>query len=399
MIRHLCMCVVLGGMSLVQAAEAPASWVAAWSAPSDYAAPALPAMTIRQTLRVSAGGSAVRLRLSNLFGDKPLVVGPVRVEGAAGPVTFAGAGAVTIAPQAQVVSDVLALPVRPLQQLTVSLYLPRGADAATVHATGIATVQLQPGPDATAAPRLASAQTDDSRYFLNEIDVLAGGTAGTLVVVGDSISDGVGSTLDANHRWPDLLAERLSAQRVAVANAGTAGNRILSSFGEGYIGPSTVSRFDRDVLSLPNVRWVVFLQGINDITGTFYGTKPEDKVTVQQMTGAIGALAARTHAHGARFWAGTLLPRAGALGPHPHTPEIERMRQAVNAWIRASKLVDGVLDFDAALRDPAHPDALLPAYASKDRVHPNDAGYRRMAETVDLARLLAAPKPVTGAAP
>ncbi|MGZ3184960.1 MAG: SGNH/GDSL hydrolase family protein [Telluria sp.] len=363
-------------------------WIGAWEAPSDYPGPALKAMTIRQRMRVSAGGSALRVRLSNLFGDKPLRIGPVHVDGA--PLAFGGHATVTIPAHGAVSSDPLALPVTPLHELTVSLYLPDGAPVSTLHATGLANAQLAAGPDATAAASLAGAETDDSRYFVAGIEVLNPEGAGTLVTLGDSLTEGAGSTPDTNRRWPDVLAERVQARwpGVGVVNAGIAGNRILASFGDGFIGPSTLERFDRDVLEQPNVRWVLFLQGINDIMGADGATDPARQVSAQQLIAAIEQLAARAHAKGVAFWVGTVLPRGGSQAFRPHTAAAEAKRQALNAWIRSTRAIDGVIDYDAAVRDPAHPDRLLPAYAAKDLTHLNDMGNRKMAETVDLDRVL-----------
>jgi lysophospholipase L1-like esterase len=389
-----CACTLLLLATIGTARAADGAWIATWTAPSDFAAPALAPQTIRQTVRLSAGGNALRLRLSNLFGDQALIVGPVRA--GAAEVHFGGAPVVTIAPHALVVSDPVALPVAPLQELPLTLFLPAGASTATIHATGLATTLLAPGTDATGAAQLRGATTDDSRYFVTGVDVLAAPPAQTLVVVGDSLTDGVGSTPDANRRWPDALAERVQARRpgTGVVNAGIAGNRILNSFGADFIGSSTLERFERDALALPGVRWVVFLQGINDIMGADRPRRAQDRVTARQVTTAIATLAARAHARGIAFWAGTLLPRGGSTGPRPHSAAAEAQRQAVNAWLRTTAAVDGVIDFDAALRDPAAPERLLPAYASPDHTHLNDSGYRRMAATVDLDRMLTGPAAV-----
>lgn len=245
-----------------------------------------------------------------------------------------------------------------------------------------------PVPDATAEARLAGGTTDDSRTFLTDVEVAAAPEAGAVVVVGDSTSDGVGSTLDTDTRWPDVLAERLQRTPglgpLAVVNAGIAGNRVLRAAVDPFVGESTLTRFDTDVLGKAGVRWVILLQGINDLTANTVLKAPEEQITTEQLVQGLRSLAARAHARGLKIAVGTLLPRGGAGGSRPHTPAAEAMRLAVNAWIRSSRNFDAVFDFDAALRDPAHPDRQRPDLNSGDHTHPNSAGYRAMAAAVDL---------------
>jgi lysophospholipase L1-like esterase len=257
-----------------------------------------------------------------------------------------------------------------------------------MHTTAIQTVYFAPG-DATAAPTLPAGETDNSRYFLTDVEVAAGADARLLVVVGDSTSDGVGSTEDGNARWPDVLAARLQADpkyaSIAVVNSGLSGNRILNDAADPFLGPSTLSRFDRDALSKPGVRWVLLLQGINDITASGMLTTPEDRVSAQQIIDGMKTLIARAHAKGIRIWGATLLPRGGTTGPRRQTPEGAAKREEVNAWIRTSGAFDAVMDFEKAVRDPAQPDRLRSALDSGDHSHPNDAGYKAMAASIDLS--------------
>jgi len=205
------------------------------------------------------------------------------------------------------------------------------------------------------------------------------------------VSDGVGSTDDAHARWPDALAARLQAdprlRNVAVVNSGLAGNRILNDGVAPFLGPSTLKRFDRDALDKPGVRWVVLLQGINDITATQLLPSAADKVTVDQMVAGMKTLVARAHARGVKVFGATLLPRDGARGSRPHTPAGEAMRVKVNDWIRTGGAFDAVVDFEAVVRDPARPTFLRADFDSGDGTHPNDAGYRAMAAAFDLALL------------
>jgi lysophospholipase L1-like esterase len=376
-----------------------AQWRAAWAAAPDSPGPALAPQTIRQVVRTSVAGTQVRIRLSNLFGTAPLTIGPAAVARHAGgaaitpgttqALRFGGMPTVTIAPGASVTSDPVAMRVGALQDLAVSVYLPQAVAVSTLHGAGMQTAYLSTAGDASAAPDIAPAQTDDSRYFLTDVQVLDAGPARALVVVGDSIADGIGSGNDRNARWPDLLAARLQDDAahasIAVLNGGIAGNRILNDGAKPFVGPSVLARFDRDALDKPGVRWILLHEGINDITAAQMLATPRDKVGVDQIIEGMRTLAARAHARKIKIWAGTLLPFDGTS--KFYSPEAEAKRQALNAWIRGSAVFDAVIDFDAALRDPARPGRLRPAYDSGDHLHPNAAGYAAMAALVDL-RLL-----------
>jgi lysophospholipase L1-like esterase len=372
-------------------------WASAWSAAPDQEGPAVPAKTIRQIVRPSIGGSSVRLRLSNLFGTGPVTIGPVRVAKDAGEsairpgtdraVTFGSKPTVTIARGADVLSDPVAFPVAALEQLAISMYVVDSNKASTLHGVGMQTAYIAKG-DVTAATKLAGSETDTSRYFLTDVEVAAAAEARTIVVIGDSITDGVGSARDRNRRWPDALAERLQADpalaSIAVVNSGIAGNRLLNDASEPFIGPSMLSRFERDALSKPGVRWILLLSGSNDISAADMLDTQKDKVSAQQIIAGMQQLIARAHAAGVKVYGATVLPSAGVQKPFVRTPEAQAKRQELNAWIRNSGAFDAVVDFEQLMRDPARPEHLAPAYDSGDHLHPNDAGYKAMAAAIDL---------------
>ena len=372
-------------------------WAGAWSAAADQEGPAVPAKTLRQIVRPSIGGSSVRLRLSNLFGTGPVTIGPVRVAKDAGEsaiqpgtdraVTFGGKPTVVIAQGADVLSDPVAFPVAALEQLAISMYVVDSSKASTLHGVGMQTAYIANG-DVTAAMKLAGSETDTSRYFLTDVEVAAAADARTIVVLGDSITDGVGSARDGNRRWPDALAERLQADpalaSIAVVNAGIAGNRLLNDASEPFVGPSMLSRFERDALSKPGVRWILSLTGSNDISAADMLDTQRDKVSAKQIIAGMQQLIARAHAAGIKVYGATLLPNAGVQKPFVRTPEAQAKRKEVNAWIRNSGAFDAVVDFERLMGDSARPDHLAPAYDSGDHLHPNDAGYKAMAGAIDL---------------
>lgn len=374
------------------------SWISTWGAsPQTTAAPlSIDGQTLRQVAHVSLGGERLRVRFSNAFGTTSLAISEARVAISAGgsaiipstdrPVTFGGSLATTIPPGALVVSDPVELEVPALADVAVSLYFPGPVSVTTEHSLAVQTSFLSPAGDFAGATSLPSGSTTTtSWYFLNGIEVAPRiSRPAAVVTLGDSITDGYASTVDANRRWPNFLAARLQSRhdtaRVAVVDEGISGNRVLHDF----IGPNALARFDRDVLAQTGVRWVIVLEGINDIgiPGAF-GLAAEE-VTAEQIIEGHRQLVERAHGRGLTIYGGTLTAFEGTLFPGYFTPAGEAKRKAVNEWIRTSGAYDAVIDFDMATRDPTHPARLNPAFDSGDHLHPNDAGYEAMAKAVDL---------------
>jgi lysophospholipase L1-like esterase len=375
---------------------APSRWFATWAA-SPFAGPARPprdsvdrtptliAQTLRLIVRTSIGGDHARIRLSNEYGDRPLVIESahvaVRDSGAAivtatdRALAFGGKSGITLRPGAVALSDPVALDVPRLADVAVSLYLADSARLVTRHAAAHQTSYV--GRGNAVGTRTFVPDTSITQWpFLVGLDVTNAAATGVIVTLGNSITDGTASTLDANRRWPNVLAERLlktNEPAKGVANHGIGGNRVLT-FGT---GPSALARFDRDVLMTPGVTHIVLLEGINDI-----GASARDGVTADDIIQGYRQLIARAHERGLVIIGATLTP----AGPRANfTPELEAKRAAVNAFVRAAGNFDAVIDFDAATRDPAHPTQFLPAYDSGDHLHPNDAGYKAMGESIDLA--------------
>jgi lysophospholipase L1-like esterase len=390
-----CLLAILSGIP--GPARAQQAWIGSWGAsPGFPVGPELAGTTIRQFVRLSAGGPALRVRFSNETGTRPLVIGAAGIA-RPGPapgsidavtshaLTFGGAAAITVPPGRAALSDPVALAVPPLTTLAVSLYLPRPTGPTVIHRDGEQTAYLSNRGDATAVATLPAARPSTMRFILSGIEVSASG--GTLVAFGDSITDGTHSGIDANRRWPDRLAERLvhaGGQPIGVVNAGISGNRLLHDTPGTMYGPSALARFDRDALSVPGIRWVVILEGINDIGHSGDSNRTDRAATADQIVAGLQQLVARARSHGVKAFCATLTPFEGTgLGGY-YTPRGEAKRQAVNAWIRDGRGCDGVIDFDAVLRDPARPARLRPAFDSGDHLHPNAAGYAAMAAAVDL---------------
>jgi len=335
-------------------------------------------VTLRQLVRVSAAGTKVRVRLTNEFGTEPITIGkavvaPAKADGSAGEallLTFGGQPSAMIYPGAPLYSDPVDLPVKALQELAVSLYLPEETRL-PVHSL---RQTLSDKGDFTTAARFGDKPLRLGA-LVTGVEVVSAQPRRVIVTLGDSITEGAGSTPGAYQSWPDQLAVRL-AGRAAVVNVGISGNRVLRE----RSGQSALARFDRDVLSVPGVTDVVLLEGINDINRAF-NPQYAERANADDLIGAYKQLILRAHAKGLRIYGGTLTPQAGYRSFSPQTEEI---RQAVNAWIRTSSAFDGVIDFDAAVRDPAKPEAMVAAYQSGDWLHPGDAGYKVMAAAVDL---------------
>jgi lysophospholipase L1-like esterase len=375
------------------AAASDLRWIDTWAAVPDSAGPALKAQTIRQIVRTSIGGPRVRVHLSNLFGTEPVTIGPVHIAahatgsaiqaGSDHAVTFGGNSTVTIPKGADALSDPVSFPVTPLEELAVSMYLPMSTGASTTHGDAMQTAYITLRGDATGAAMLPTGEITSSRFFLTDVEVAADTAARAIVTVGDSITDGSHSTQDHFARWPDALAARLQADQalgsIAVLNAGISGSRLLHD----GVGPSAQSRFDRDVLSKAGVRWIILLDGINDIGAANAPATPQDDVTAQQIIDGMKALIVRAHKKGIKIWGATLLPFGGTEWPF-HSASGEEKRQSINAWIRTGGAFDAVLDFEQVVRDPVHPNRIAPSIDSGDHLHPNDAGYKAIAASIDL---------------
>jgi lysophospholipase L1-like esterase len=377
-----------------------AGWVSTWTAsPAQPFAgyPVFQGHTLREIVRVSVGGTAVRITLSNLFGTAPLSIATAHIAFRSSGsgivptsdqlVTFGHSSAVTIPAGESVVSDTLQMQVPQLTDLAVSLYLPAVISNPTVHPISLETTYVSQG-DHTADMELAANFTITSWPFLTNVEV-TGETNRAVVAFGDSVTDGFNSTLDANHRWTDTLANRLLSQSggsITVLNAGLSGNRVLHDAPQGslWYGPSALSRFNRDVLGQAGLKYVIVLEGMNDIALPGFVAPESEGVTSAQITEGLLQLIQRAHSNGVRIYGGTLTPFEGATYPGYYTGAKEAQRQQVNQWIRSSKSFDAVIDFDQVLRDPNQPTKLLPQYDSGDHVHPNDAGYHAMAGAVDL---------------
>jgi lysophospholipase L1-like esterase len=295
------------------------------------------------------------------------------------PLTFDGETSVTIRPGSPVLSDPVniagrgPLPPPGFWQVAVSLYFPQSVTVETMHPLGLQTAYITNG-DTTGDTSLNNPEVSQSRYFLSRIEMITGREG--IVALGDSITDGAGSTVDANRRWPDDLVNRLfqcsfCPPLKVVANEGISGNGVLN-FG---FGPSALARFDRDVLSTPGARYLIVLEGINDIGNSDTNTVANDLIA------AYRQFIRRGHSSGLYVYGGTLTPIGGSLYD---SPDHEAVRQAVNDWIRNSGEFDAAIDFDAAVRNPAAPTQFLPRYDSGDHLHPNDAGYQAMANAIDL---------------
>ncbi|MYN07280.1 SGNH/GDSL hydrolase family protein [Pseudoduganella aquatica] len=370
-------------------------WDAGFALPTNIPL-SLQDQTVRETLRLSAGGQRVRVVLSNRYGTEALVIGEARLArtaaGAAagashaitaapaGVLTFGGQRSVTVPPGKQAVSDALDFCVRPLERLSVSTYFPQRALPSTFHWGAQQTGFIASG-NQTAARQLPGAETLQGRIFLTAVHVSGGADGGTLVALGDSVTDGNGSTPDHDRRWPDYLARLAVARGLAVANAGISGARVLAD----RMGERAAARFEQDVLAQPGVRSVIVALGINDIGWPASAFAPHDPaMAAETLIAGYRKLIERAHANKVKVIGATMAPFENALQGTPlsdhYSPAKDAVRRQVNDWIRSSGAFDAVVDFDAVLRDPARPSRLLPAFDSGDHLHPGDAGYEAMAK-------------------
>jgi lysophospholipase L1-like esterase len=349
--------------------------------------------TIRMIVHTTIGGHRARVRLSNAFGKEPLVVGAahIAIRAAAGAIvpasdrtlTFSGKPSITIPPGALVLSDPVDLDVPQLGDLAISIYVPGKPGSPTWHFTGLHTTYLAGPGDFTGKTDIPDASKGPSWYWIQGVDVAAPKGTSAIVAFGDSITDGAQSTVDANRSWPSDLAKRLLARRgrypqLAVLNAGISGNRILHD----VVGPNALARFDRDALLQSGVEDVIVLESINDIGFSSIPNNADQAVSADDLIAGLRQLVERAHVRGIRIFGATLTPYLGATYA---SPEGEAKREAINKWIRTGGAFDGVIDFDAAVRDPEHPEQVLPAYDSGDHLHPSDAGYQAMADAIDLS--------------
>ena len=404
---------VMALVVLLSAACVQPPWFATWyAAPQNYnilypgvTVPplAISNQSIRQIVHTSHGGSLIRVKLSNFFGTTPVTFAEARIARSTGnggidPATdhtlrFGGNSTVTLAPGEERWSDPVYLQVPTQSDLAISLYVPLNTPVVTTHTIGMQTNYLSPGDQASAAV-MSNATATTMYFWLSEVDASTADASGSVtdqathpykvvVAFGDSITDGYGSTPNANHRWPNLLDNRVQAAaedlgRASVVNAAIAGNRWIYD----GVGPAGVTRFAHDVAGVSGATHVMILLGINDIgIGELI---PQQNVSADQIIAAMQATIAQAKASGIKIYLGTITPYNGASY---YDAAGEMKREAVNAFVRSANGADGVLDFDQIVRDPSNPTALLPAYDSGDHLHPNDVGYQAMANSIDLGVL------------
>ncbi len=369
--------------------------------------PAVPApfmhftnQTLRQIVHTSIGGNRARVVLSNKFGTAPLTISAAHValrdkEAAIIPqsdrtLTFSGRPTITMSAGAMVYSDPVELNVPPMVDLAIDLYLPGDTNTpspVTMHNAALQTNYVSQTGNHTGEAALPVVATTPSWFLLSRVEVMAPESVGAIVTFGDSITDGGRSTPDRNNRWPDILAKRLMAQpanlKMAVLNAGIGGNRVLTE-GAFNAGRNALARFECDALDQTGVTYVIVMEGINDIGNARQNPTP----TAEDIIAGHKQLIDLAHTRGLKIYGATLTPFEAAAY---FTKEGEAKRQAINQWIRTSKAYDAVIDFDVATRDPANPTRYLSLYDSGDHLHPNDAGYKAMADAIDLTLFKAAP--------
>lgn len=356
--------------------------------------------TIRMIAHTTIGGQRVRVELSNAFGTKPLDIGAAHIamrdkDSSIVPASdrqllFSGQPKFRIPVGAMVVSDPVDLDVPAGSDLAVSIYVPEAAAANTIHSVGLHTTYVSKEGDTSERAAMPDAITSESYYWLTNIDVDAAPDAAAIVAFGDSITDGATSTVDTNRSWPSFLARRLAAagSNLAVLNQGISGNQLLRD----GAGVNALARFDRDVLAQPGAKWLMVLEGINDIgistrppnsaATSAVAFPPAEPVTADELIGALKQIIERGHEHGLKVIGCTLTPYEGATY---YSERGEQIREAVNQWIRSGGAFDAVVDFDAATRDPENPKRIRMGFNERDHLHPNDAGYEAMANAIDLS--------------
>ena len=379
-------------------------WIATWSVPPMADGSAIGAsrsfenQTVRQIVYISAGGSRMRVKLSNEYGAGALIIGSahmaVQSTGASivpqsdRTLTFGGQGSVVIPAGTVAVSDPVNLSVPSNTSLAISLFVPQNTGPATYHQNATQSAFVSgPGDFSDAVDFPTQGQPETSRYWLTFVEVQSQRRVPVLAVFGDSVSEGATTTLDANRRATDDLSRwfnpRFLPPQMAVLNQSTGCGRLLRDF----CGPSGLSRFQRDVLNAAGISHVVLALGLVDIIFPTAAGDPTQLASVDEIIAGIRQLIKQARARGLKVYGATISPNEGTTFPNTHTPENEAKRLAINHWVRTSHEFDGVADYDLALRDPTHPARLLPAYAAPDNLHPNDAGHEALARAIALSLL------------
>ncbi|QNX61975.1 SGNH/GDSL hydrolase family protein [Acinetobacter seifertii] len=395
--------------SVAQAEVPQHQWITTWSASpqkvwnKDFVFPTLipeqiSNQTIRQVSQISLGGEAVRLVFTNQYGEQPLYIDQTTIglANAASlkskstyPVYFSGQPKAKILPGKQLISDPIPFPVPDHTQLVMNSFIQKPTTFKTFHWDAKQTSWLIKGNQTTNLTTPTDAKTTTARLLLSAIEVKPKQKAQVVAVIGDSITDGATATLDANTRWTDFLAKRLSAHQVAVINSGISGNRLLTD----GMGDSALKRLNSEVFQYSGVKTLIVLIGINDISwpGTAFASKQQIP-SFEALTEGYKRVVREAHQQGIQVIGATLLPFSGALPNTPldnyYQPNKDQLRQRINQWIRTSHTFDGVLDLDNGLKDPKHPDRLNPIYDSGDHLHPNDRGNQHMAELVQLDQII-----------
>lgn len=395
--------------SVTQAEVPKHQWITTWSASpqkvwnKDFVFPTLipeqiSNQTIRQVSQISLGGEAVRLVFTNQYGEQPLYIEQTTIglANAASlkskntyPVYFSGQLKAKILPGKQLVSDPIKLAVPDHTQLVINSFIQKPTTFKTFHWDAKQTSWLITGNQTTTLNTPTDAKTTTARLLLSAIEVKPKQKAQVVAVIGDSITDSATATLDANTRWTDFLAKRLSAHQVAVINSGISGNRLLTD----GMGDSVLKRLNSEVFQYSGVKTLIVLVGINDISwpGTAFAPK-QQMPSFQALTESYQRVVREAHKQGIQVIGATLLPFAGALPNTPldnyYQPNKDQLRQRINHWIKTSHTFDGVLDLDEGLKDPKYPDRLNPIYDSGDHLHPNDRGNQHMAELVQLDQII-----------